>query len=126
MLGPDAAKEIAIVPLSENTISRRIDDMSADIESIVLKKMRINGKFALQLDESTDISCYAQLLANVRFVDGDAIRETVLFCKALPESTGEEIFRVHQNTEQGGLTWQSCISVWQRPWSGARKGSLGV
>ena len=43
--------------------------MSADIESIVLEKMRISGKFALQLDESTDISSYAQLLANVRFVD---------------------------------------------------------
>ena len=116
MLGPDAAKEIAKVPLSDNTISRRIDDMSADIESIVLEKMRISGKFALHLDESTGISGYAKLLANVRFVDGDAIRENFLFCKALPEKkTGEEIFRVaSEYLEEGGLTWEKCISVCKR------------
>ena len=113
MLGPDVAKEIAKVPLSDNTISRRIDDMSADMESIVLGKMCISGTFALQLDESTDISGYAQLLANVRFVDGAAIRENFLFFKALPEiTTGEEIFRVaSEYLEQGGLMWGNCISV---------------
>ena len=69
--------------------------MSADIESVVLEKICTSKKFELQLDESTDISGHAQLLANVRFVDGDAIRENVLFCKTLPERvrrTGEEFF----------------------------------
>ena len=61
--------------------------MSADIESIALEKMCISGTFALQLDESTDISGCAQLLANVHFVDGDAIRENVRLCKALSEET---------------------------------------
>ncbi|XP_053568057.1 SCAN domain-containing protein 3-like [Bombina bombina] len=113
MLSPDAVKEVAKVPLSDNTIARRIDDMSADIESVVLEKIHISGKFALQLDESTDISGHAQLLANVRFLDGDAIRENFLFCKALPEkTTGEEIFRVTSDyLEQGGLKWENCTSV---------------
>ena len=95
MLGPEAVKEIAKVPLSDNTISRRIGEMSADIESVVLDKIRVSTKFALQLDESTDVSGHTQLLTNVRFVDGDTIRENFLFCKALPgRTTGEEIFRV--------------------------------
>lgn len=113
MLGPEVVKEIAKVPLSDNTISRRIDDMSADIESVVLEKIRISNKFALQLDESTDISGIAQLLANVRFVDGDAIKENFLFCKVLPEkTTGEEIFRVtSEYLEKGGLKWEDCTSV---------------
>ena len=40
-----------------------------------------------------------KLLANVRFVDGDAIRENVRFCKALPERKKQErkYFGSHQN-----------------------------
>ena len=64
--------------------------MSADIESVLLDKIRISNKFALQLDESTDISWHAQLLANVRFVDGDTIRENFLFFARLCQEKQQE------------------------------------
>ncbi|KAK3797217.1 hypothetical protein RRG08_030444 [Elysia crispata] len=64
MLGSEAAKKIDKAPFSDNTISGRIGEMSADIESLGLDKIRISNIFALQLDESTDISGHAQLMAN--------------------------------------------------------------
>lgn len=56
MLGPGAVKEIAQVPLPDNTIYRRTEEMFSDIEKIVLEKLHASGKFALQIDESMDIS----------------------------------------------------------------------
>ena len=78
--------------------------MSVDIESNILEKIRISGKFALQVDESTDISEHVQLLANVRFVDEDAIKEIFFFCKRLPQNiTRKKFFRVASNyIERGG------------------------
>ena len=62
MLGPDAVQEVTKVPLSDNTIGRHIDDISVDIETIVLEKIHIGKHFSPQLDEYTDISKNAQLL----------------------------------------------------------------
>ena len=122
MLGPDSVKEIAKVPLSDNRIARRIDDISVDIENAVLEKIHISEKFALERDESTDISGHAQLLANVRIMDRDTTRENFLFCKALLEkTTGEETFRVtSEYLEQGGLKWEKCTSVCIDGWAQQR------
>ena len=73
-----AEKEINKIPLYDNTISRRITDMSNDIEANVTEKLK-GCEFALQADESTDISGKAQLLTFIRFTYDGQITEQ-FFC----------------------------------------------
>ena len=55
MLRDKAEKEINKIPLLNNAIQRRIVDLSENIKGSVIAKLQ-NNIFALQIDESTDIS----------------------------------------------------------------------
>ena len=67
MLDKKAADALKTVPLPNNTVCRRIDDMATNIVEQVVNKMNRAGQFALQLDKMTDVSGEAQLLAFVRY-----------------------------------------------------------
>ncbi|XP_025407812.1 protein FAM200A-like [Sipha flava] len=68
MLRVEAEKEIIKIPLSDSTISRRIINISEDIEEQVIEVIKSGELFALQDNESTDISGKAQLMAFIRFI----------------------------------------------------------
>ena len=94
MLGEEAECEVSKVSVSDNTISRRVDDLSNNISGI-LSEMLQNNNFALQVDETSDITGKAQLLAFVRFENEGEIMENFLCCKELPETTkGHDIFNI--------------------------------
>ncbi|XP_068225609.1 zinc finger BED domain-containing protein 5-like [Palaemon carinicauda] len=82
MFGEKAEKEISKIPLSNDTIHRRILDLSENIEKKVQKKLQ-DSTFALTVDESTDISNTSHLLAFVRFIDGSEIINQFLCCKGM-------------------------------------------
>ena len=77
MIDKTAADKFNAVPLSNETISRRVDVMAKDIVDQVVAKL--TGSFALQIDESTDVSGSAQLVGFVRYRDADDIAEHILF-----------------------------------------------
>ncbi|XP_029654477.1 protein FAM200A-like [Octopus sinensis] len=74
-------QKIMKIPLSDNTVSRRIYALSENIEKSVSFSIK-ETRFSLQLDEATDISGMAHLLAYIRFVYSGKITEQFLFLLA--------------------------------------------
>ena len=91
VLGEKASQTMKQISLSNDTIKSRIHEMSDNIKSKVLSKIDSSPVFALQLDESTDISNLSQLLVYVRYVAADErINEEFLFCQPL-ETTSKAV-----------------------------------
>ena len=86
IIGEAAASKLQRVALSNDTVTRRIIEMSDDIECQMLEKIKASY-YSIQLDESTDISNAALLLVFVRYCADGKIHEDLLFCKELPTRT---------------------------------------
>ena len=115
MLGEKASQTMKQISLSNDTIKSRIHEMSDNIWSKVLSKIDSSLVFALQLDESTDISNLSQLLVYVKYsyVADERINEEFLFCQPL-ETTSKavDVFQMlidfFDKTE---LSWSKLVGV---------------
>ncbi|GFU60882.1 zinc finger MYM-type protein 6 [Trichonephila clavipes] len=77
MFGDNFAKELQSIPLSNGTVSSRIDDITEDVEQQLFGKFR-DKLFSIQLDEATDSNKDAHFIAYVRF--GDEWKNYVGIC----------------------------------------------
>ena len=90
----DASSVVRSIPLSNNSVARRIDELAIDVEQQLCKDLQTT-EFALQLDESTLRDNEALLMAYVRYIHNGVSKEEMLFSKPLETDTrGETIFMV--------------------------------
>ena len=87
--GKGAEKKIAAISLSNNTVQKRIADMSTDIQEQVVEEIRsaLFGLFLTQLVESTNVESCSQLMAFVRYIHSGKLNEEFLFCTVLKSTT---------------------------------------
>jgi len=112
MTEESAAQKLKAVPLSNNTICRRIDKISDDINP-KSAKMRGN-EFSLQIDEATTSNKDAYLICYVRFIDNDDnIVEDLLFCKPVfAKCRAHELFAILNNFfQENNLEWKHCVGL---------------
>ncbi|XP_014768815.1 protein FAM200B [Octopus bimaculoides] len=112
VLDGKCAAKLKAVPLSDNTIARKLEDMSKYIKSQLIDRVKTSF-FALQLDESTDITSVSQLMVYVRYCWESEMLEDFLSCYPMPtRTTGEEVFKVLDSfLFQSGLLWSRCIGI---------------
>ena len=94
-----AAEKLKMVPLSDVTTSRRMGDITQDIQDQLIDEMK-QPEFGLQLDKATDGSRNAHLICYVRFVDfsNQKLVEELLFCKPIELGCREiDLFNIIDN-----------------------------
>ena len=111
IIGEAAASKLQILSLSNDTIIRRIIEMSNVIECQLLEKIKSSPYYPTQLDESTDVSYAALLLVFVRYCADGYILDDLLFCKELPTRiTANEVMRcLDSHFTNKGIEWKKFV-----------------
>ena len=115
VLGDKHEKSLKAIPLSNNTVKRRIAAMSEDIKEQVITEINKSafGLFAIQLDESVDVSSVSQLMVFIRYAVDTSVKEEILFCCALNTSTkaSDVMEKVDHFFNENGIFWNNLCGV---------------
>lgn len=85
------------IPLSNDTVQRRIDEMASSVQNKLCCILR-ETEFALEIDESTLPDNDSLLLSYVRFIHNEKLEQELLFaCLLETDTKGESIFHVVEN-----------------------------
>ena len=113
MLGEKASRTMKQISLSNDTIKSQIHEMSKNIKSKVISKINSSPVFALQLNETTYVSNFSQLLVYVRYVADERINKEFLFCQPLETtSKAANVFQVLIDFfDKTKLYWSKLVGV---------------
>ena len=115
VLGSSELSKLKHVSLSNNTISRRITELSDNILSQVVSKIQnlMFYFFAIQFDKTTNVANLAQLRFFVCYVYNRNLEGEFLFCEILStKTTARETFdKVDRFFEAHGVRWEHVIGV---------------
>ncbi|XP_076132871.1 general transcription factor II-I repeat domain-containing protein 2A-like [Alosa pseudoharengus] len=111
---PEKTQDFSNVSLSRQTVTRRIEDLSANLNQQVSDKARAFEFYSIACDESTDATDTAQLLIFLRGVDVNfGITEELLDLRSLKGTTrGIDIFEaVSAAMNDINLPWDKLCGV---------------
>ncbi|XP_072401645.1 protein FAM200C-like [Diabrotica undecimpunctata] len=113
ILGMQSKQKLSQIPPSDNSVKRRIDDMAEDIKNQVVDAVKQSLFFAIQLDESTDIAQYSQLIVYVRYIENKRMKDELLLSTKLDATTKaiDVMKAVSDFFDKHELSWQKLIGA---------------
>ena len=96
ILRDGATRRLKQVTLSNDAVRRTINNLNIDSCDQLISGFKDSPlKISLQLDESTDVSNYSQLICFVGYIKEKKVAEALFFCKPLPRTiTAKNVFKL--------------------------------
>jgi pyruvate/oxaloacetate carboxyltransferase len=82
--GSEDEEKLKDIPLSNNTMFRRIYEMGDDVCEQFVQKNKKSDFIAIRFDELNDVFNLAQFSCFVRYILDKFIKKNVVFCKPVP------------------------------------------
>jgi hypothetical protein len=85
--------------------------MTGNVESHLIEGVKKSPYYALEIDKTTDVTNYANLMCYVRYAYDKNIHDDILFCRTFPtRTTGEEIFlTLDSYMRDKRIQWEKCV-----------------
>ena len=115
VLGYESEKKMKQIPLSNDTVKRRVADLSGNTKEEAISEIKKSpfGLFSIQLEETTDVVSCSQLLVFWRYFTQSDMKDNILFCLEL-ESTTKAVDVTESLTmffDQEELKWEHLCGV---------------